>query len=116
MDKVEVKGLRFHAFHGCHPDEQKVGGKFEVDVELRVAFNGFEREDELESTPDYVKVMDVASAEMHKPRKLIESVAASIGKELKSCFPEVSEVLVTVRKFQPPVNHELEYVSATIKV
>ena len=31
---LRVKGLRFFAFHGFYPEEQKCGGWFEVDVEL----------------------------------------------------------------------------------
>jgi len=108
--------MRFHAFHGCHPAEQKVGGRFDVDVTLLLDFEGFERSDEIESTLDYVTVMEVVSEEMKAPKKLIETVAAHIGKRLKARFEEVSEVEVTVRKYQPPVKHELEYVSTTIKV
>lgn len=114
MDKIEVKGMRFHAFHGCHEGERKVGGRFEVDVCLSLNLDGFVREDEIGSTLDYVRVMETVEAEMRVPRKLIETVAASIARVLKSEFKQVDEVSVTVRKYNAPVRYELDHVSTTI--
>lgn len=116
MDKIEVKGMRFHAYHGCHPGERQVGGLFEVDVELAVDLAGFKRTDEITSTIDYVAVMHVVRDEMDQPKNLIEAVAASIGHRLRERFSQAREARVTVRKLSPPVGYEVDYVSTTIKV
>ena len=34
-DIIRIKNASFYAYHGVADDEQNLGGKFEVDVELR---------------------------------------------------------------------------------
>ena len=35
QDIIRIKNASFYAYHGVATDEQNLGGKFEVDVEIR---------------------------------------------------------------------------------
>lgn len=34
MDKIILKNMQFYGFHGLFPEENKLGQRFQVDVEL----------------------------------------------------------------------------------
>ena len=113
MDKVRVHGLRFHAKHGCHPEERLVGGVFEVDVTVNAVFDHAASSDNIEDAIDYVRIMTLCESVMRRPRNLIESVAKEIGLEILNAFDGASSVEVTVRKMKPPVAYDLSHVSVS---
>ena len=113
MDKVDVKGLRFKGFHGCHAEERLTGGVFETDVTLSLDNSKAANSDQIGDAVDYVAVMDVVEHVMNVPKNLIETVANEIAKALLNRFPQCEDVVVTVKKLSPPVHHEVEYVSVT---
>ena len=115
MDKLSIHQQKIYAYHGCHPLEQKVGGEFEVDVDLYSSFDACSSTDQIEHAIDYVQVMDVIAAQMKVRRDLIETVAEDLAKVLKQQFPSVVKVRVRVRKLKPPVAHELTAVSVEIE-
>ena len=45
MARIQVMGLSFHAFHGCHPHEQRTGGVFEVDMIVDGDFSAAQNSD-----------------------------------------------------------------------
>ena len=34
MDKIKIKGIQFHGYHGVYSAEREIGQKYEVDLEL----------------------------------------------------------------------------------
>ncbi len=53
---IEVVGIKIYAFHGCLPEEEKIGGNYLVDVMLNTDFSEAAKHDALEKTVDYVLV------------------------------------------------------------
>lgn len=111
MGLVRVKGLKFHAFHGCHASERKVGGTFEVDIDVTANVKHSAYTDNLEDTIDYVVLMDIASAEMKIRRDLIETVAQDIAESIKKRYQSAEAVEVTIKKHCAPVMYDLDYVA-----
>jgi dihydroneopterin aldolase len=111
MGLVQVKGLMFHALHGCHPSEKEVGGRFEVDIDVTVDLKKSAYTDNLADTVDYVVLMDIASAEMKKRRDLIETVAQDIAEAVKAHYPRSGLIEVTIKKHAAPVIYDLNYVA-----
>jgi dihydroneopterin aldolase len=100
---LQVKGLRFFAFHGFHTEEQKCGGWFEVDVEIRLGISD-SINDELESTINYEGISNIAKSHMKTPKKTIEEVAFSIKKNYLTQFQlNPNQINVTVRKLRPAI-------------
>lgn len=109
-----MAGLRFYAFHGCHPEEQHTGGRFEVDISVRKDMSAEVASDQIKDALDYVALMDLAEEQMNIRCNLIETVANNIAQQIKVQFENVGRVEVCVRKLNAPVKQEQEYVSATI--
>jgi dihydroneopterin aldolase len=113
MDRVEVRGLSFHAKHGCHAEERKTGGPFEVDVLIDCDFSKAAVSDRIEDAIDYVAIMDLAATVMARPQNLIEHVAQTLAKAVLERFDDAQRCTVTIKKLQPPVSHQLQYVAVT---
>ena len=84
MITIAIHGAEFFAYHGFYPEEQKLGTKFMVDVEVtfRPAIAGI-RQDNITHTVDYEQLYDIVCNEMKHARKLIETVAQSIADGIK---------------------------------
>ncbi|GAB4381173.1 MAG: dihydroneopterin aldolase [Salibacteraceae bacterium] len=114
MDELCINGLRFRAFHGCHPLETERGGEFEVDIKLRADLSRSAESDKLADTIDYVEVMTTVKKVMETRKNLIESLAYSLARALKNRFPEVSSVEITLTKHDVPVSFRLDSVSTRV--
>lgn len=114
MGIINVNGIRVYAYHGCLPEEGKIGGEYVVDVRVETDFTQAEQTDELVDTVDYCIIHDVVKAQMAIRSKLIEHVARRIGTGLRAHYPKVNSFLVRVTKINPPMNGAVENVSVEI--
>ena len=115
MTKIKIEKIKLYAHHGCHPEEEIIGGWYEVDVEIvadiKVAINT----DKLSDTIDYSLVNEIVRREMSMRSKLVEHAAGRIVKALLKEIPRIEEVKVKVSKLNPPVSGEVERFSVEIK-
>jgi len=114
MGLIEVSGIRTYAYHGCLPEEAKIGGEYIVDVAIKADLQTPTKNDELSSTVDYVKVNEVVEEEMAQRSNLIEHVAGRIINSLQKHFPLAESIEVKVSKITPPINGNVEQVSVTL--
>ena len=61
---IEVNGIKLYAFHGCLPEEGRIGGHYLVDVSLQTDFSEAVISDELIKTVDYVDINKIVKEEM----------------------------------------------------
>ncbi|MFT5054838.1 MAG: dihydroneopterin aldolase [Oceanospirillaceae bacterium] len=104
MNKLWVKGMRFHAFHGCLDEEAKLGGTYQVDVCIGADYALAATEDDLTKTADYEQVFKLTEAEMLQRSKLIEAVAMRISISLRVAYPWSEDITVKLTKFNPPID------------
>ena len=105
--KVALEGVRFFAYHGYYPEEQKVGNEFLVDIETETVVEE-NLKDELSDTVDYERLFEIASFEMKTPRKLLETVAHRILKTILAEFSQLAKIRVGIRKLNLPVKGEVK--------
>jgi dihydroneopterin aldolase len=103
MNKLWVKGMRFHAFHGCLPEEAKLGGTYQVDVCIGADFESAACDDDLNKTADYEAVFKLVEVEMLQRSRLIEAVAKRISVSIQVAYPWSKEIKVILTKFNPPI-------------
>ncbi|MBN4081747.1 dihydroneopterin aldolase [bacterium AH-315-C07] len=106
MGKINLKGIRFWAFHGCFHEEQEVGNEFLVDVEVDYDFSEAAKQDDLTKTIDYVTIYDIVKKEMGTKAKLIENVALRIKENMESTFKGMNSLTIKIAKQIPPVGGE----------
>ncbi len=114
-DIIRIHNASFYAFHGVGSDEQRLGGNFEVDVELRADLTEAKAGDTLDRTIDYASVYAlVQTIVTSKNYRLIEALADAVVKGILASFSRVSFVVVRVRKLRPPVHGAVGYVEAEV--
>ena len=111
---IHVNGIKLYAFHGCLPEEEKIGGHYRVDVMLNTDFSLAAQQDRLDQTIDYVIVNRIVSEEMAIRSKLIEHVGQRIVTRLKTEIPSIEKIKLTVTKISPPINGDVDNVAITI--
>ncbi len=100
-DRIVLTGMEFYAYHGVYDEEGRLGARFAVDVELRLALTGT---DSIKSTVDYGRVYQLVAEAVTGTRfKLIEALAVTICERLLQAEPLVAEALVRVHKPNAPL-------------
>ena len=115
QDIIRIKNATFYAYHGTVRDEQNLGGKFEVDVDMYCDLSAAEKSDSLKQTVDYEKVYGfLQTIVLEKKYYLLEALGNTIAKKLIAEFPKISRVVVKVRKPHPPVKGVVDCVEVEI--
>jgi dihydroneopterin aldolase len=116
LDVIRLHNAVFYAYHGVMSDEQNLGGKFEVDVELHCDLSEAKKSDSLHQTVNYEKVYGVMKqAVIGKKYLLIEALAQSIASGILNGFPSVQRVTVRVRKPGAAVHGVIDHVEVEIE-
>ncbi len=114
-DRIFIKGLALHAYHGVMPHEAKVGQTFSIDLALDIDLGAAVRSDKVADTVSYDKVVDVATQAFGAQRlRLIEAAAGKIADALLAKFPRVRGVEVTIHKPHAPIAATFDDVGITI--
>lgn len=115
MDKINLKGLTFYGYHGLFPEENRLGQRFEVDLELFLPLQKAGQTDEMKNSVDYGMVYDITKEIVQgEPKNLIEAVAETIAEQLFESFPTIVATTVEVTKPNPPIEGNYESVSVRI--
>jgi dihydroneopterin aldolase len=113
-DRILMRGLAFYGYHGVMPEENRLGQRFIVDIDLSVPLGDAGRTDDLTKTANYVAVLaDVRAIVEGPPVKLIETVAERIAAKILGAYG-VDEIRVRVKKPDVPIPATLEYVGVDI--
>lgn len=100
-DKIHMRGMTFHGYHGVLPEENTLGQKFVVDVTMSACHLKAGASDNIEDTVDYARAFDIVRAEVEgreNAKKLIERVGERVARALLDEFPAVADVSVSVSK------------------
>lgn len=115
QDKIILADLQFYAYHGVEPEEQSLGQRFVVDIELYGDFRKAGISDQLEQAVDYSAVYQIVRGIVEGTRfRLIEALAERIAGVLLGEF-SITEVLVRIKKPQVPLPGILAYAGVEIK-
>jgi dihydroneopterin aldolase len=102
-DILKLKNMTFHAYHGVWDEEQEIGQRFEVDLELRIDGRRASETDKLRDTVDlYAVFQAVENVMLEQKFRLLETMAERIAGSVLQLF-QVQEVLVRIRKPHAPI-------------
>mgnify|MGYP003598151131 CR=1 FL=1 len=101
--RVFVKGIEVYAFHGCSTEEQTIGHRYVMDIDLRVAGRGHEV-DELDATLDYGPLTELAvKVATESSCLLMEYVAHRTAQAILFSDERVRVCTITLAKRLPPI-------------
>lgn len=114
-DRIFIKGLSLHAYHGVMAYEAKVGQTFTIDLDLDIDLSDAARSDKVKDTVSYDQVATCASeAFCAQPFKLIEAAANRVADAILKAFPRVRSIAVTIHKPHAPIAATFSDVGVTI--
>jgi dihydroneopterin aldolase len=115
-DRIVLKGMQFHGYHGVMPEERELGQLFIVDVEMCCDLREAGETDDLTKTVDYSQVFELVKGIVTtgEPYLLIEALAERIAGSVLAEFP-VPEVLVRVKKPHAPLKGIFSDVTVEIR-
>ena len=109
--RIDVKGIRLFAYHGCMDEESRIGTDYDVDVSVWADLSKSAETDKLADTVDYVALNRIVKEEMAIRAKLLEVVAKRIVERILQEHPMVKKAQVSVSKLAPPIQGDVERVS-----
>lgn len=116
MDTIFFESIAFYAYHGAFAEENKLGQRFLVDLELKLDLAPAAAGDDLEKTVNYAEVYEAVKAEVEgQTRALVETVAERVAARLLTDFPLLQEVRVKVTKPDPPIPGHYRAVGVDIR-
>lgn len=107
--------MEFYAYHGCFKEEEVVGTRFVLDLELYVDTQSAEVSDRLEDTLNYLSVYQSIKGLMQEKSKLLEHLSRRILLQLFAEYPVIHKARIVVAKMNPPLGGQLNSVSVTLE-
>lgn len=116
MDRMRLKGMEFYGYHGVFPEENKLGQRFVVDLELALDLTPAARSDDLAQTVNYADVHETVKRVVEGPPcRLIETLAHKIASEILATYTIINEATVAVTKPHPPLDIRFDGVTVEIR-
>ncbi|MFY7888410.1 MAG: dihydroneopterin aldolase [Spirosomataceae bacterium] len=114
MGIIALEGLEFFAYHGYYEEEQKIGNRYQVDIQITTDFSEAAEEDKLGGTVNYEDLYRIIASIMKDKIKLLEHIAQRIIQQVRIQYPAVSEIKVSVSKLNPPIGGVCERAKITL--
>ncbi|WP_123042723.1 dihydroneopterin aldolase [Cohnella candidum] len=116
MDKMVLKRMVFYGYHGVFPEENKLGQKFYVDLDLRLDLTKAARSDDVADTVNYAEIHSTVKAIVEgAPVKLIEALAEKIANAVLGTYTIINEATVSVTKPNPPFDITFDGVTVELR-
>ncbi|NUQ81935.1 MAG: dihydroneopterin aldolase [Bacteroidetes bacterium] len=107
---IKLINCDFYAHHGVMQEEHRIGGRYQVDVEMTLDAEEAAMTDDITATVDYESVYSTLRHLILSQKKyLIEALAHQMAVELLGRFLKIHSVLIRVRKMNPPVGGVCDY-------
>lgn len=113
--RIAVKKLSIFAYHGVNDEEQKLGQRFYVDLDLAVSPVAATLTDKLADTISYEDVIhEVENVFKGQKFRTIERAARAVSDAVMQRFPTIISLSVTVHKPSAPVAAIFDDVAVTV--
>jgi len=110
-----MKGIQFYGYHGLFPEENKLGQRYVLDIELYLPLDKAGTTDSIEHTINYAEAYGLIKTIVEgETFKLIEALAERVALQLLQTYTSINEITVRVLKPHPPVAMFFDGVSVEI--
>ncbi|GAB2689204.1 hypothetical protein GCM10027037_09930 [Mucilaginibacter koreensis] len=114
MLRVGIYDAEFHSRHGFYEEEQIIGNRFLVTIEVAFHTGKNLAADEISHTVNYEQLYAIAQEQMQQPKKLLETVGQGITDQIITLFPFINNLSVSIKKLNPPLSGPVGYSGITI--
>ncbi len=114
MDKIVLRNIKFYAYHGVLPEENKLGQNFYIDLNIYKNLHEAGESDELDKSVNYAEVYQIVErVTTGNVYKLIEKLASEIAKTLLFSF-DIDKIWVRIKKPEAPIDGHYDFVGVEI--
>jgi len=115
MDKILIRDLKIFAYHGVNPEEKRDGQNFVFDIDLSVNMTKACYSDDVNDTVSYAKVIKTVTRVVTQQKyDLLEKVSQVVADSILEEYPEVFNVLITLKKPEAPMKADFGWVGVQI--
>jgi 7,8-dihydroneopterin aldolase/epimerase/oxygenase len=115
LDKILLNNMQFYGFHGLLPEENKLGQRFNVDLELHLDLRKPGRSDDMYDSIHYGHVYNAVKEVVEgEAKNLIEAVAEGVAEKLLVSFDLLEACRVKIIKPDPPIPGHYQSVAVEI--
>ena len=113
LTRLSIRDAEFYAYHGVKSEEQTLGGKYQIDLDLHYDATQAIINDEVNFALNYDEAIfcieEVIGGESYN---LIETIANEILNMVMEKFQNLAKATVRVRKMNAPIRHVIKFVEA----
>jgi dihydroneopterin aldolase len=111
MGKIIIEEMEFYAFHGHYQEEQIVGNRFLVDLEMDADLTDAADSDNLNDAVNYQQAYQIIKNEMRRTKSnLLENIGKRILDALFTEMEGIEKASIRVRKLNPPMGGPIKSV------
>lgn len=115
MGKIVIEEMEFYAFHGHYQEEQIVGNRFLVDLEIESNLLAPAESDQLADAVNYQQAYLLIKKEMRRKKSnLLENIAKRILDALYGEMDGIEKATIRIRKMHPPMGGPIKSVGITM--
>ncbi len=104
LTKLSIKNAEFYAYHGVKKEEQKLGGKYQVDLDLWYDARNAIVKDDVAHALNYEEAMYcIAEVISSESLRLVETLANEILNMVMERFRLLHKARVRIRKLSVPI-------------
>ncbi|MBI5326328.1 MAG: dihydroneopterin aldolase [Ignavibacteriae bacterium] len=112
--RLSIKSAQFYSYHGVKAEEQTLGGKYEVDLDLYYDATQAIINDDVKYALNYEEafycIEEVIGGD--EGYNLVETIANEILQMAMEKFPNLEKATVKVRKMSVPIRRVVDYIEA----
>ena len=111
LTRITIKNAQYYAYHGVRGEERKLGGKYEVDLDMWYDAKPAFIKDDVNYALNYEEAMFLISeVVLNEQYSLIETIANEILSSLMEKFGQLMKAQVRVRKLSVPLRRTIDCV------
>jgi len=111
LAKLSIKNVQFYAYHGVKQEEKKLGGKYEVDLDLYYDSKNAIIRDDINDALNYEEaIFGVSEVLNYDSYNLIETMANEILNITMDKFEVLEKATVRIRKINVPMRRVLDHI------
>lgn len=112
--KLKLENAVYYAYHGVKPEEKKIGGRYEVDLEMWYDATKAIINDDISEALNYEEAMFCISEVINGEESydLIETICNEILNMLMEHFDYLQKATCRIRKLNAPLKRYIDYVEA----
>ncbi|MFP4528188.1 MAG: dihydroneopterin aldolase [Candidatus Kapaibacterium sp.] len=109
--RLSIRNAEFYSYHGVRSEEKKLGGKYQVDLDLYYDATSAIINDDVKYALNYEEAMFCVSEVINNESySLVETIVNEILNMTMEKFPEMQKCSCRVRKLSVPMRRVVDHI------